>query len=336
DVREAADSYTAEERTSIGVYERANPSVVHIMTSSAPRESLFFFEPPARGSGSGSVLDRAGHILTNYHVVEGADEIAVTFSDGFRATAALVGIDSVSDVAVLKVTAPPSRLTPLPLGDSTNLRVGQRVYAIGNPFGWEGTMSEGIISSLNRTLPSRQHRTIKSMIQIDAALNKGNSGGPLLDSRGRMIGMNTAIASQSGDSAGIGFAIPANTLGRIVPQLIESGRVARPSIGISAVVPRDGGLLVAIVTLGGPADRAGIQGFELVTETLRRGGSLYQVRRIDRESADLIVAVEGKDVKTLDDFLSQVESRQPGDRLRLTIRRDGKEQQVVVALEKAS
>jgi S1-C subfamily serine protease len=192
----ALDEFTPAERTNIVVYEQANRSVVHITTRSAQRE-LIFLEVPAEGTGSGSILDRSGHILTNYHVVEGASEVRVTLHTGESFDAGLVGFDPPNDIAVLKIAAPPEMLIPMQLGDSSRLRVGQNVYAIGNPFGFERTMTTGIISSLNRSLPGRSGRTMKSIIQIDAALNRGNSGGPLIDSRGRLIGISASPPSLS-------------------------------------------------------------------------------------------------------------------------------------------
>ena len=200
----------------------------------------------SEGEGSGVVLDRQGHILTNFHVVDGAREIQVTLYDGKTYDARVVGKDPATDVAVLKIEAPPASLFPVVLGNSAQLRVGQRVFAIGNPFGLERTLTTGIISSLDRSLPSRRSgRSLKSIIQIDAAINPGNSGGPLLDSHGRMIGMNTAIASKTGESAGVGFAIPVSTIARVVPQLIEKGRVRRPEAGIMRVYQTEQGLLIA-------------------------------------------------------------------------------------------
>jgi len=234
---------------------------------------------------------------------------------------------------VLRIEAPAESLFPVTLGNSSGLKVGQRVYAIGNPFGWDRTMSSGIISSLNRTLPSRRHRTIKSMIQIDAALNQGNSGGPLLNSGAQLIGMNTAIASQSGDSAGIGFAIPVNTLKRIVPQLIAKGRVVRPSIGISAVAVRNGRLTIAMVTPGGAADRAGLKGYQLVTRTTRRNGFVYSERYWDRGKADQILSVDGERVRTLDEFMTAVERKRAGDKVKLKVVREDREIEIDVTLD---
>jgi S1-C subfamily serine protease len=325
------DGLAADERTNILVYEKANRSVVHITTKAAQRE-LLFLEVPAEGAGSGSVLDRDGHVLTNYHVVEGAQEIRVTLDSGETYEAGLVGYDQPNDMAVLKIDAPAAELVPIEVGDSTRLKVGQNVYAIGNPFGLERTMTTGIISSLNRSLPVRNGRTMKSIIQIDAALNRGNSGGPLLDTRGRLIGMNTAIASSTGENNGIGFAIPAETIKRVVPQLIASGRVIRADAGISRVYQSDDGLVIATLTPDGPAERAGLRGFKVVREQKRRGPFVYEERRVDRSQADTIVAVDGQKAITADAFLALIESHQPGERAILTIVRDGKLVDVPVTL----
>jgi S1-C subfamily serine protease len=323
--------FTADERTNILVYEKANRSVVHITTKAAQRE-LLFLEVPAEGAGSGSVLDRDGHILTNYHVVEGAQEIRVTLDSGETYDAGLIGYDQPNDMAVLKIDAPASELVPIEVGDSTRLKVGQNVYAIGNPFGLERTMTTGIISSLNRSLPGKSGRTMKSIIQIDAALNRGNSGGPLLDTRGRLIGMNTAIASSTGENNGIGFAIPAEAIKRVVPQLIASGRVIRADAGISRVYQADEGLVIATLVPDGPAERAGLRGFKVVREQKRRGPFVYEERRVDRSQADTIVAVDGQKAITADAFLALIESHQPGERAILTIVRDGKLVDVAVTL----
>ena len=208
-----------QERVAIAVYEHCNLGVVHISTRSVEANS---FEQLAirEGSGSGSVLDQTGLILTNFHVVDGAREITVSLFNGSAFPAVLVGTDPDTDIAVLKIAAPAEQLFPVVWGDSQQLRVGQRIYAIGNPFGLERSMSTGMISSLNRQIPSRNRRAMRSLIQIDASLNQGNSGGPLLNTRGEQIGMNTAIMSSDGDSSGVGFAIPVSTLNRIVPQLL--------------------------------------------------------------------------------------------------------------------
>lgn len=326
------EEFTAEERVNIAVYENVNQSVVNI-TTRAYRSDLFFTEAvPTEGSGSGSVLDKEGHVLTNYHVVEGAQQIQVTLANGNSYRAGLVGQDPSNDIAVLKIDAPVEELKPLTLGDSSRLKVGQKIYAIGNPFGLERTLTVGIISSLNRSLMSRNRRTIKSIIQIDAALNRGNSGGPLLDSRGRCVGMNTAIASSTGENTGVGFAIPVNTIQRVVPQLIEFGQVTRPDLGLARVHQREDGLLVAAVTPGGPAERAGLKGFSLVRSRSRRGPYIVEETRIDQSQADLIVAVDGQRVRTVDDLLTIVEQKEPGNQVVLSLMREGAVVEVPVTL----
>jgi S1-C subfamily serine protease len=323
--------FTPQERTNILVYERANQCVVHI-TTRADRTALLILEVPTEGTGSGSILDRQGHILTNNHVIDGAQEIRVTLASGESYDARVVGRDVPNDIAVLKIQTPVELLTPIELGDSSRLRVGQNVYAIGNPFGLERTMTTGIISSLNRSLPSKNGRTMKSIIQIDAALNRGNSGGPLLDSHGRLIGMNTAIASSTGENTGVGFAIPADSIRRVAAQLIKSGRVIRADAGISHVLPTERGLLVVMLIPGGPAERAGLRGFRIVREQERRGPFVVEKKKVDRSQADLIVSVDGEQVTTPDEFLSLVERHRPGERALLGIVRDGEIVEVPVTL----
>ena len=325
------DDFAPEERTNILVYDKANRSVVHINTKAAQRE-LLFLEVPTEGAGSGSVLDKGGHILTNYHVVEGAQEIRVTLHNGESYEGAIVGYDPPNDMAVLKINAPADELVPMELGDSSRLRVGQIVYAIGNPFGLERTMTTGIISSLNRSLPSRSGRTMKSIIQIDAALNRGNSGGPLLDTRGRLIGMNTAIASSTGENTGVGFAIPVDAVKRVVPQLIASGKVTRPEAGISRVYQTEQGLVIATLTPGGPAERAGLRGYRIVREQKRRGPFTYEDRHIDRSQADMVVAVDGEKATTADAFLSLIERHRPAEQAVITVVRAGQLVDVPVTL----
>jgi S1-C subfamily serine protease len=271
-------------------------------------------------------------VLTNYHVIEDARLIEVTLFDGKTYEAEIVGKDASTDLAVLKIAAPADTLFPAEFGDSRNLRVGQRVYAIGNPFGFERTLSTGIISSLNRTLPARNRRLIKSVIQIDAAINPGNSGGPLLDSHGRLIGVNTAIASPNGQSAGVGFAIPVANIARVVPQLIERGRVIRPDAGITHVYPTERGLVIAAMAPGGPAEQAGLRGFRVVRQRRRQGPLTYETRTVDRDSADLIVAVDGEKISTPEDFLSLIESKEPGAEVVITVVREGREMNVPVRL----
>jgi len=327
--------FTAEERTYIRVYEQVNRSVAHITTKAVKAESFFAVETPLEGSGSGSVIDRFGHVLTNHHVIEGAQEIRVTLASGKSYDAVRVGRDTLTDIAVLRISAPAEELFPLVLADSSRLRVGQRVIAIGNPFGFERTMTLGIISSLNRTLPSRGGRTMKSMIQVDAALNRGNSGGPLLDSRGRLIGMNTAIASSTGENTGVGFAIPSNTVARIVPQLIQHGKVERADLGITRVLEVDQGLVVVTMAAGGPAERAGLQGFRMVRTQRRRGPLVLEEEKIDRSKADLIIAVDGRPVRKVDDLLAVVETKRPGERVELGLVREGREGLLSVTLGSA-
>ena len=230
--------FTPEELANIRVYEVANASVVNITTSMAQYDHFFMLRTPGEGSGSGSVLDQEGHILTNYHVVEGAEEIDVTLANDNNFVAQLIGFDQETDIAVLKISAPAEQLHPINLGTSDQLRVGQRGYALGNPFGLDGTLTTGIISSLNRT-PSEnaRRRSLKALIQTDAAMNPGNSGGPLLNTNAEVIGMNVAIATKTGQNAGVGFAIPANRIRRIGPELIKHGRIIRPDHGIVSLMP---------------------------------------------------------------------------------------------------
>ncbi len=326
--------YTPEERVNIWVYEQANRAVVNITTKGLQGDRIFMIEMQSEGEGSGVVLDRQGHILTNFHVVDGARQIQVTLFDGNTYDARLIGQDPATDVAVIKIDAPPSTLFPVVLGSSAQLRVGQRVYAIGNPFGLQRTLSTGIIASLDRLLPGhRTDRSLKSMIQLDAAINPGNSGGPLLDSHARMIGMNTAIASKTGESVGVAFAIPVNTIARIVPQLLREGRVRRPETGIVKVYQSDQGLLIATLAPGGAAERAGLHGIKIVRQQKRQGPFVYEYQTVDRSAADLIVGVDGKRVKTADDFLDAIESKRPGEQVTISVVHAGQQRQVPLVLE---
>jgi S1-C subfamily serine protease len=288
---------------------------------------------PGQGSGSGAVIDRAGHVLTNFHVVEDAEEIQVTLWDAKQFPATLVGHDAEHDIAILKIDAPPEELFPLTFGTSENLRVGQKVYALGNPFGLGGTVTTGIISALNRTLPSRvPGRDLQSIIQTDAALNPGNSGGPLLDTSGRLIGMNVAIATKSGQSAGLGFAIPINRIGRFVPELIATGKITRPDIGIVAVMETDKGLQIVGTSEGGPAAKSGLRGWRILRQQVRRGPFVQSIQKQDRDYADYIVAVDGQPVKSGNALIDAIETHKPGDSITLTILREGQPQQVAVTL----
>ncbi|HEY1380004.1 MAG TPA: trypsin-like peptidase domain-containing protein [Gemmataceae bacterium] len=319
------DDLTPDERIGVGVYR----SVVNIATRSLAADDVFgLFAEPRAGTGSGSVLDRAGHILTNNHVIENARRIEVTLADGSAHEGKLVGADPNNDLAVLKIDAPADKLVPLAWGDSNRLLVGVRVYAIGNPFGLERTLTTGIVSSLNRSLRTENNRMIRGIIQTDAAINPGNSGGPLLDKHGAMVGITTAIISRSGSSAGVGLAIPSAVARRVVEELVRHGKVMRPDSGIFSVFETDKGLLVNRLTPDGPAEKAGLQGPQ--ERVIQRGAFTYRV--LDRSKADLIVAVDGRRVRTLDDLLSYVESKKPGEKVTLRVVRDGEETDVVLTL----
>ncbi len=326
-----SDFLTAEEQTNIAVYERCNRGVVHINTQGV-RPASFLMVAKFEGTGSGSVIDKQGLILTNHHVIEGAKEISVGLSNGVSYPANLVGQDPDSDIAVLKISAPETELVPIEWGDSKNLRVGQRIFPIGNPFGLERTMSTGIISSLNRQFQIRRGAKMRWLIQIDAALNQGNSGGPLLNTRGQLIGMNTAIVSSNGDSAGVGFAIPVSTIRRIVPQLIRHGKVTRPTIGITRVYDSDQGLLVVSLTPGGPAEQAGLKGFSITSKKVLRGAFGFEQATVDLGTADLIEAIDGTPVDDVDDLLEGIEIKMPGDTVLLDIVRAGKRVRVPIKL----
>ena len=309
----------AEEQAHIALFKRLSPSVVHITTLAVERD--FFnrsVQQVPRGTGTGFVWDTAGHIVTNFHVIQEGSGARVTLADQSTWPATLVGAFPDRDLAVLKIAAPAAKLPPIPLGTSRDLQVGQRVYAIGNPFGLDQTLTMGIVSALNREIESFNNRTIRGVVQTDAAINPGNSGGPLLDSAGRLIGVNTQIASPSGASAGIGFAIPADEVNRIVPRLIRDGRITRPALGIGAAseglqralrLPE--GVALVQVTPGGPAARAGLQPFSRA-----RDGSIV--------AGDVITAINDEPVKDLDDMLTLLEKRQPGDPVTLTLWRAGR------------
>jgi S1-C subfamily serine protease len=329
DVLKLAD---ADEQINIRVYAAVNKSVVNITTVN--ESSGLFGDETSTGTGSGFIIDKEGHVLTNYHVVEGASAeraVQVTLFDGTTHDAQVVGQDASNDVAVVRIRTAPDRLIPLALGDSSRLLVGQKVLAVGNPFGLERTLTTGIISSLDRSLRAKNGRTIRGIIQTDAAINPGNSGGPLLNSRGEVIGVNTAILSQVGQSAGISFAVPINGIKRILSQLIEHGRVIRADLGITRVLTRNDGLLVLTETEGGPADRAGIRPIQV--KVYRLGGRLVQ--RLDQESADIIYAVNGKRVRNVDEMLTEVESHAPGQTITVTVIRGGEKVDIPVELGKS-
>jgi len=321
-----------DEEENIRIYQEIGPSVVNITNTTISYD--FFFNPiPQSGTGSGSVIDKKGHIQTNYHVVENAKMLEVTLFDGSKWEARFVGADPSNDLAVIRIDAPPDKLKPIPLGDSSNLRVGQKVLAIGNPFGLERTLTVGIISSLGRTMRAANGRLMRGIIQTDAAINPGNSGGPLLDSDGKMVGVNSAIFSPVGASVGIGFAVPVDTVKRVVPQLIEKGRVVRPWLGIMGQdinrelarllkLPLEG-VLIAEVVNGSPADKAGIRGGKRVV----RVGNLQIV-----VGGDMIVSIDGKDIKTMDELVGDIESKRIGESIDVAVLRDGKRKIVKVYL----
>lgn len=307
-----AEGLTPDEAVNVAVYEACNRSVVNISTL-AVRSDRLFLQTTEEGNGSGSVLDQQGHILTNYHVIDRTRQMSVTLFNEETFPAKLVGADPVNDIAVIKIEAKPEILFPVSMGDSDRLRVGMRVFALGNPFGLERSMSQGMISSVNRTLEVQRNWIIKSIIQIDGSLNPGNSGGPLINTHGHLIGMNTAIASRVEQSAGIGFAIPVNLIKRVVPELIQHGRVIRGEIGITHVTVTDKGLRVSRLTPGGPAETAGIRG----PASVRRGPVVI----IDRSAADIIVAIDQQSVTTAAEFLGIIESKKPGEVVKLSILR---------------
>jgi S1-C subfamily serine protease len=325
----ARGTLAEDEQNNIAVFKAVSPSVVHITTISLERNffSLDVMQVP-RGTGTGFMWDENGHIVTNYHVIEGASGARVTLNDQSTWKAALVGVFPDRDVAVLRIDAPKEKIKPIMLGSSRDLQVGQKVYAIGNPFGLDQTLTTGIVSALEREIESVTKRTIRGVIQTDAAINPGNSGGPLLDSAGRLIGVNTAIFSPSGASAGIGFAIPVDEVGRIVPKLIRDGKFIRPAIGIQAAPPAlqealklPQGVAVAGVLPDSPAQKAGLQPFQRA-----RDGNVVL--------GDIIVALDGKPVATLDDLLGLLEQHQPGDSVTLTIVRGQEkiEQKITLAI----
>jgi len=315
------------EKTTIQLFENAAPSVVFI-TNVALAYDMFRLSPveTPRGAGSGFIWDAQGHIVTNFHVVENASAIDVTLSDRSVHRAQVVGIEPDKDVAVLRITGPGLKLTPIPLGTSGDLRVGQSVFAIGNPFGLDHTLTTGIVSALGRTIQSVTQREIQDVIQTDAAINPGNSGGPLLDSAGRLVGINTAIYSPSGSSAGIGFAVPVDTVSRIVPQIIAHGHAVPPRLGThlapDSVVRQAGlsGALVVTVDKGSPAEAAGVR----PTRRLRDGRYLL---------GDIIVEIDGKKVNTNGDLLNVLEKHKAGEEVELTVLRDNQRQKLKVTLQ---
>jgi S1-C subfamily serine protease len=335
EITEAApgEALDSEEQNNISVYRRNIPSVVNV-TSRAMSFDFFYGMVPQEGQGSGFVIDKEGHILTNYHVVADARQVEVTMHNRKKYKATIVGTDPAHDLAVIQIKAPD--LVPSVLGDSRNLQVGQKVYAIGNPFGLAGTMTRGIVSSI-RPVREPNGATIEEAIQTDAAINPGNSGGPLMNWHGEVIGINTMILSSVGQNAGIGFAIPINTAKAVLNDLMTLGRVRRPALGVRTIpisaelaeeigLPADYGLLVVQVTPGGSADRAGLRAG---TERAYLGNIPIML------GGDLIVAIDGEKVQDEQDLSQMMNNHRAGDTVKITIFRNKKKIDVNVALGEA-
>ncbi len=323
------------EARTIAVYQKVAPAVVNI-TTRVLMEDFFWGVVPEEGAGSGFLWDREGHIVTNYHVVEGAQSIQVSFGDEVSEPAEIVGVDPLNDLAVIKVKSVPDGVEPVVPGDMSQVRVGERAIAIGNPFGQFGrTLTAGVVSALNRTLKTEQG-VMRHAIQTDAAINHGNSGGPLLDSSGRLIGVNSAIYSPSGTSAGVGFAIPVSTVERVVPELIKHGHYPHPWFGALGYeitpalaqalnLPVDHGLLVAKLYQDSPADKAGIRG---ATKVIIVGNRRFLV------GGDILLKIDDHQLKDWDDLDDYLETNtHVGETVQFTIMRDGKEMKVPVTLE---
>lgn len=315
-----------DEVNNIDVFKDASPSVVFVTNNALVRDpySQTYSSRP-QGAGTGFVWDKKGHIVTNFHVVDGARKITITLADHSSYDALIVGLAPEKDIAVLKIKAPAKLLKPLPIGDSNNLEVGRKVLAIGNPFGLDTTLTVGVVSALGREIQAPNQRTIRNVIQTDAAINPGNSGGPLLNSDGELVGVNAAIYSPNGASIGIGFAIPVNTVTKIVPELIQYGYLMRPVLGIEiaplnwARANKIPGVPILRVYTNSPADKAGLRGIT----TSRWGATIL---------GDSIIAIDGQSVKDDDDLLSVLENHKPGDKVTLTLLREGKEQKTKIIL----
>jgi S1-C subfamily serine protease len=328
----ARGDLASDEQATIELFERAKDSVVYITTRGQVRDfwTRNVFTVP-RGTGSGFIWDETGHVITNYHVIENASEATVKLADGRSYKAALVGVSPAHDIAVLRIGVGFKRPPPVPLGESHNLKVGQKVFAIGNPFGLDWTLTTGVVSALDRSLggEGRNGATIDHLIQSDAAINPGNSGGPLLDSAGRLIGINTAIYSPSGASAGIGFAVPVDTVNRVVPQLIKDGKYIRPALGIEvdenvnrrlAELRKLEGVLILRVTPGSAAEAAG-----LIGATISRDGGIVP--------GDSIVAINDQPVDSVAKLLSRLDEFKIGDQVKISVLRDGAKLDLTVTLQ---
>lgn len=341
-VSSSETNYTQDEIQNISVYQKCAPGVVNINTQVAGVN--WFLEPVVQdgGSGSGSIIDKRGYVLTNGHVVKGASKIYVSLSDGTQYEAKIIGQDRDSDLTVIKFDPPEGLvLQTIVFGDSTKLNVGQKVIAIGNPYGFNRTMTTGIVSALGRPVknPNTQ-RIIRNMIQTDTAINPGNSGGPLLDTTGKMIGVNTMIYSSSGSSAGIGFSVPAETAVRVVSDLLQYGKVRRGQIDVTLVqlnntianyanLDISSGLLVSRIQKGGNADKAGIiQG----TQAVRYGYN----QNIIYLGGDIITNIDGINISSYTDYYSALESKKPGNTVNVTVHRNGKDRNLTVTLSEES
>ena len=310
---------TEDEANTTEVFSKASPSVVYV-TNTALRRDLFSLnvQEIPRGSGTGFVWDKSGLVVTNYHVIAGAHRLIVTLNDQREYAAEVIGVAPEKDLAVLRIKEPPDNLQSLPLGDSSELSVGRKVLAIGNPFGLDTTLTTGIVSALGREIQAPGGRTIRGVIQTDAAINPGNSGGPLLNSLGQLVGVNTAIYSPSGASAGIGFAIPVNTVKDVVPQLIAYGKVLRPIIGVELASDswirryRIEGVPVVHVYPGLPAASAGMVGAR-------------RISRLEVQLGDIITGIDEREIRSNDDYLDALESHKPGDTVTVHTRRKDRE-----------
>jgi len=317
-----------DEKSTIEIFKTASPSVTYI-TNLGVRRERFSLEPTEvqQGTGSGFVYDTDGHVVTNLHVIREASAVRVTLADHSSWSARLVGFAADKDLAVLKIDAPAEQLRPLPLGESGNLLVGQKVFAIGNPFGLDQTLTTGVVSALGREIRSLSGRMIRDVIQTDAAINPGNSGGPLLDSAGRLIGVNTQIASPSGASAGIGFAVPVDIVRRVVPELIRHGKIVRPGLGVIMLpdqVTRQlelQGVLIGEVREGSAAARAGLRG------TVVGGDGRVQ------QLGDLITKIDDVKVDDFNDLLDALEKHAVGDQVTVSYERDGKAHDTRITLQ---
>jgi S1-C subfamily serine protease len=324
---------TEDESINVRVYRQVAPAVANILTKAT--EYDFFMDPvPVEGAGSGFVIDDKGYILTNFHVVQEAQSIEVVLGDQSRYPAKFIGADQRNDVALVKIEPKGKHLVALPLGDSAALQVGQKVLAIGNPFGFQSTLTTGVVSAIGRTVQTSQTTFIDEAIQTDAAINRGNSGGPLIDSHGQVIGINSAIFTPSGTTAGIGFAIPVNTAKRIAHDLMTEGRVHQAFLGVKTFsvggelsdalgLPAQEGLLVESATKGGPAAAAGIHGGDRV---VRAGMQRIAI------GGDLIVAVDGQRVASPFDLNILLNRKRPGDTVTLTVYRGGRKMDIPVKL----